>query len=508
LNIRWYGPSLILLLTVVTVMLLGPRLTRQIVWNQTDARITQVRQDLTGDAHLSQLSASFSKVSEAVEPSVVHVQTFGTTARSGGLFSRYDPPQRLGNGSGWVYRHPPRDGGEPRNYILTNHHVVAGAALIRVRFADGSEHTAELVNSDQPTDVAVLRVDDAYLHPAAISDEPVAKGQIVFAFGSPFRFDFSVSQGIVSASGRQLDFSDPGKYEDFIQTDAAINPGNSGGPLTDIYGRVVGMNTAIASSRRSPDDPGGFMGLGFAIPVQMAVDVATRILDDGQFDRGYLGVYIADLTPELAESFGHRGTRGVLVEHPVGDGPADLAGLRPGDIVTHVQDEPVLNVDDLRYRVAGFAPGSELQVTALRDGRRTKFRVTLTQLPPANSASRLRPRSTFVPQSTAQIDALRALGIERVADFDRSHAAQQGQDAIEGVMIIDLRPGSVAAGQRLAPTAIITHVGDTRVRNTAELRAALDDLNPWEPLRLTAVYWDYNLAEYVTRFALLDVTLD
>ena len=500
---RWYGPSIVLLLTVAAVMVIAPRLTRQIVWSAADARITQVRQDLADDDGLAALSRSFSEVSEAVEPSVVHVQTYGESARRGGLFSRFDPPTRLGNGSGWVYQHQPRDGGEPRNYILTNHHVVDGASRIRVRFADGSEYTASLINSDPPTDVAVLEVPEALLHPAAIAPQPVKKGQIVFAFGSPFRFDFSVSQGIVSASGRRLDISNTTKYEDFIQTDAAINPGNSGGPLTDIFGRVVGMNTAIASSRSGPDDPGGFMGLGFAIPVAMAVDVATRILDDGQVKRGYLGVYINPLTPEMADALNTPDDHGVLIEHPLEGGSADRAGLEPGDVVVQIQDQTITDAESLRSTVADFDPGRDISVGFIRDGQRRDVTVTLDELPPP------RPRSLrrwdFLPQATQTLPELRAAGIGRLGDYSETDARRLGLPPRPGVLIADVRPGSIADAQRLQETAIITHLDRRRVADLSQLRAALEQADPWSPLLLQTVYWDFDLEQYINRFAVLDI---
>jgi len=504
LPIRWYGPSLILLATVVAVMLLGPGLARSIAWNHSEANIQQVRQNLLDSPSLSTLSQAFSNVSEVVEPSVVHVQTLGPSARSGGgFFSRFDPLDPMGNGSGWVYQHADPVTGDTKNYILTNHHVVAGATRIRVRFADGSEHTARLVNSDELTDVAVLEVPDQFLHPAALSPDPVKKGQIVFAFGSPFRFDFSVSQGIISASGRQLDIGNSGKYEDFIQTDAAINPGNSGGPLTDIYGRVVGMNTAIASSRRNAQDPGGFMGLGFAIPVQMAVDVATRIIEEGDVRRGYLGVLIRDLDAQLAASFGYAG-EGVLVEHPIGDGPADRGGLRPGDILTRVGDMAVANVDDLRYTVAAYPPRQTIRVTAVRDGQTRTFSMTLDELPTPTATPRLARQLKFSSAITVQDDRLRQVGIGRVADFTFDDARANGFDRLAGVIVLETRFGSLAARQRIEPQTLITHVGDAPVTTTSELLEALDLYPESLPLRFTVLKWEDGLGELATKFALLE----
>ncbi|MEM6853603.1 MAG: trypsin-like peptidase domain-containing protein [Planctomycetota bacterium] len=503
--IRWYGPSLILLATVITVMLLGPGIARSIAWNHAEGNIQQVRQELLESSALSSLSEAFSKVSEVVEPSVVHIQTLGPSAQTGGLFMGYDPLTPNGNGSGWVYQHTDRDTGEVKNYILTNHHVVEKAQRIRVRFADGSEHTARLVNSDKLTDVAVLEVPDQFLHAAALSPDPVKKGQIVFAFGSPFRFDFSVSQGIVSASGRQLDIGNSGKYEDFIQTDAAINPGNSGGPLTDIYGRVVGMNTAIASSRRDASDPGGFMGLGFAIPVQMAVDVATRIIEEGEVRRGYLGVLIRDLDTQLAASFEFVG-EGILVDHAIGDGPADRAGMQSGDILTHVQGMKVDNVDDLRYAVAAYPPSETIEVTAIRKGEPQTFSVKLAELPTQVAANpRVPANFDFSPVAPVEDARLRRLGIGNIADFTPDDARTNGLSPFSGVFVVEVRRGSTAARQGVFPQSIITHVGDAPIGNTRELLEALDRYPESLPLRFTVLSWDSDLGELVSRFALLEI---
>jgi serine protease Do len=266
------------------------------------------------------------------------------------------------------------------------------------------------------------------------------------------------------------------------------------------------MNTAIASTRNAgPGDPGGFMGLGFAIPVRMAVDVAARILDTGEVQRGYLGVYIRDVTPDLAYALGFDGQDGVLIEHAIGDGPADGAGLAPGDILTHVGEYRVDGVDDLRYRIAAYDPGQEVRVTAVRDGDAARYTVRLDELPPAPSRSRLRPRSVFVPIETAQLDDLRALGVERVADFTPEDAAGEGFNPIAGVMIVDVRPGSIAARERLRPQAIITRLNGTRIETVDDLRAALDAADAWSPLLVEVRYWDFEAQEFVTRFALLGV---
>lgn len=511
MQIRWYGPTLILLLTVGGVMLVGPRLARQLIWSHTDAHISQVRNELESNPGLSALSDSFAKVSAVVEPSVVHIQILGEGAGTHGFFNRFDPLEQLGNGSGWVYRHESPDDGSgeaDHDYIITNHHVVADAEQLRVRFADGSEHTATLVGTDPLTEVAVLKVRESHLHPAEISTQDVSKGQIVFAFGSPFRFDFSVSQGIVSAVGRRLDVSGSGKYENFIQTDAAINPGNSGGPLTDIYGRVVGMNTAIAYSGtgdRSTERV-GWQGVGFAIPVSMVVDTAEKLITEGEVRRGYLGVFIRDLTPSLAAAF-HFSGDGVLVEHPIAGGPADSTDLLPGDIVTHIADEPIANVDELRYRIASYAPGSQIQFTIVRDGSPLDRTVTLGELP-EDASPRLAPRFTFTPTASSSDDRLRSFGIERFAEITDDQTRDMGYAPLSGVMILEVRVSSIAWGQKLGRGVIITHVGDTPVDSVAELRRALDEHDPLQPLLLTTQLWTPELDQYVTRYALLELPHD
>ena len=528
-----YGPSVILLLTVVGTMLLGPGVVRQLMWTQTEAELTRVRGDLVHEPGLAALSEAFAKVSEVVEPSVVHVQLYapgvGAGPGGGGLFGGLDSMLPIGNGSGWVYHHVERDGGDGAksgNYIITNAHVVAGAARVIVRFADGSEDVAHVVGADVLTDVAVLRLDRQMLHPAAVSGEPVRKGQIVFAFGSPFQFDFSVSQGIVAATGRRLNYtpSDRNKYQDFIQTDAVINPGNSGGPLTDIYGRVVGMNTAIATSRpRGADDPIGFQGVGLAIPVGMAIDVADKLIDGGEVRRGYLGVLIKDLTPELAATFGYDGASGasgggVLIEHPMGGSPGEAAGLRPGDIVTAVAGTAVGGMDELRQAVAMHEPGSTVELTVYRGGRAGEtltLRATLTELPASvlvggsgggegGGDGLPGPMGAFIPAEVQDVGgAMERLGIERVAPFTARDAARLGYPVAEGVLVVGVRRRSTAAVEGVTSGSIITAVGDTAVASPRDLDRATRGRAATDPVRLTLLWWNSAAGEYVTQFALL-----
>ena len=511
-SLRYLGPSLILAATLAASVVLGPEVVRRTAWSRTASQLTTVRDGLAADPNLALLSNAFQRVAQAVEPSVVHIRVY---RRGGGaVVNRYDPPSPSGNGSGWVYRHDAGDGA-PRDYILTNHHVVDNAGRIVVRFADGREYDARLLGSDEATDVAVLDVDGGPFHAAAISPEPVMKGQLVFAFGSPLDFDFSVSQGIVSASGRQLSLDLGGKYESYIQTDAAINPGNSGGPLTDIYGRVVGMNFAIAAGPSAPADNGvagsrGFLGLGFAIPAPITMQVADQLIEAGTVARGYLAVIISEVSSELAMALGlPEGTRGVLMSHPIAGGPGARAGLQPGDVAVAVAGQRVETPDQLRYLVSTFAPGSEIDLQVLRAGEpeEVTVRVTLGILPEPTQPTRRIPRPDFIPSRGYTHDVLQKFGIERLADFTSDNAAKLNlpeNPDVEGPMAIDVRYGSYAHGQRVRRQSIITHVDRQRVRNEDDLRAALAAHDPQHPLLLTLRYWDSNeFEEHLTRFVLL-----
>jgi serine protease Do len=269
-------------------------------------------------------------------------------------------PAAEGLGSGVIIR---EDG-----VVVTNHHVVAGATEVLVTLPDGSRHAADVLGTDPKTDLAVLRLQDppAGLEPLPFGDsDSLRLGEVVLAVGTPFGVGQTVTMGIVSAKGR----ADVGivDYEDFIQTDAAINPGNSGGALVDLRGTLVGINTAIFS--RS----GGSMGIGFAIPASMAVDVVEEILEDGTVDRGWLGVAIDDVEP---------GQRGVLVRAVQPGTPAERAGLRSGDVVLAFDGQPVSGASRFRNRVAAAGSDHEFEVVVLRDGQQQTLRGVLAALPP------------------------------------------------------------------------------------------------------------------------------
>jgi serine protease DegQ len=270
----------------------------------------------------------------------------------------------------------------PEGLILTNHHVIEGADEIEVAFADGRKRTAKLIGSDPETDIAVLKIDATDLPPPITLGkmESVQVGDVVLAIGNPFGVGQTVTSGIVSALGRnQLGIN---TFENFIQTDAAINPGNSGGALVDIKGNLIGINTAIYS--RS----GGNMGIGFAIPVNTAKQVMESIVTNGSVTRGWIGVEPQNLSKELAESLNlPKDTTGVLISGVLDGGPADKAGMKPGDVLTQVNGQAVNDVAALLNSIAQTNPGDEAKVTLLRKGKEMNIRIQVGKRPKSKAKS-------------------------------------------------------------------------------------------------------------------------
>ncbi|HKK19266.1 MAG TPA: Do family serine endopeptidase [Opitutales bacterium] len=339
---------------------------------------------------------TYAEVLERATPSVVAVYTSRIVTDRGGrgqpvpeIFRQFGLPvpdnapgrdaprerrEQLGVGSGVIIS---EDG-----YIITNHHVVQGmrgraADEIRVKLGDGSEYNADLVGSDAKTDVAVLKIEAEDSLPAVtLADSDKLKvGDVVFAIGNPLDVGLTATQGIVSATGRDsYGILGPGAYEDFIQTDAAINLGNSGGALIDAWGRLIGINTAIVS--RS----GGSIGIGFAIPLNMVLNVARNLIDSGEVPRGMLGLFPGNLDRDLADAFGLDTTKGALVNQVQEDSPAERAGIEHGDIITEVDGIEIESAQQLRLEVSQMLPGREVTVTLIRGGETMQVPVTLGSL--------------------------------------------------------------------------------------------------------------------------------
>jgi serine protease Do len=259
--------------------------------------------------------------------------------------------------------------------ILTNNHVIDGASDIKVYLSDKRQYTAKLIGSDPMTDIAVLKIDASSLATLPLGDSSKLQvGDVVLAIGEPFGLGGTATMGIVSATGRGgLGIEN---YEDFIQTDAAINPGNSGGAMIDLHGSLIGINTAILAG-----NGGGNQGIGFAIPINMARKVMDQIASHGKVVRGYMGVHIQDLTPDLAKQFGLSQASGVLISDVESGKPADRAGIRKGDIILALNGETVDSANPLRLAISQTSPGSTIKLTIWRDGKTQDINVTLAELP-------------------------------------------------------------------------------------------------------------------------------
>ncbi len=358
------------------------------------------------------------------------------------------PEQRMsGQGSGFIISH---DG-----YILTNNHVVGGADKVTVRLEDGREFTAKTIGTDPHSDVAVIKIDAQDLPIISLGDSDVLEvGEWVVAIGNPFGLSHTLTVGVVSAKGRSnVGLAD---YENFIQTDAAINPGNSGGPLVDLDGNVIGMNTAIFS--RS----GGYMGIGFAIPVNMVRAIKDQLIIAGEVTRGYLGIVIQDLTPDLAESFGLDDQKGIIVAQVSKDSPAEKAGFKQGDVIEEFDGKAVSKVGSFRNQVAMKTPGSKHDIKIFRKGKPQTLSVTIGKLPSGELTA------------FGSTENLNKLGFT-VQNLTSSIAQELGLNPdAKGVVVTQVAQGSVADRANIQAGSLIEQVNHQPVSNTIEFRSALE----------------------------------
>jgi len=376
------------------------------------------------------LSTAITRVAEATIPAVVHVEvTQSREVTNPFLPFENDPffhyffnvprmPRKFkremkGLGTGMIL--------DSEGHILTNNHVVAGATEIEVLLSDGSSYKAKVVGTDPKTDLAVIAIkaDRPLPHVTLGDSDKVQVGQWVVAIGQPRGLSNTVTQGIISAKHR-TGIMDPSSYEDYLQTDAAINPGNSGGPLLTLDGKVIGIDAAIVS------ESGGFEGIGFAIPSNMAAHIASALIAHGKVERGWLGVSIQDLTPELAKKFGLAAPKGALVADVVKGSPADKAGLRRGDVLLSYRGNAIPDASTLRNEVAGTASGQEVKLTVWRDGKEQAFTLRIGSLEDAIGmlAASVRER----------------LGVV-VRPVNEKEAQKYGLDPQEGVAITSVDPG-------------------------------------------------------------------
>jgi serine protease Do len=359
-----------------------------------------------------------------------------------------------GSGSGVIV--------DPSGIILTNNHVVAGGGEVTVRLSDGREFKATGIKTDPKSDLAILRIDAGGALPAARlgRSSEVDVGDWVLALGQPFGLEGTVTAGIVSAKGRGLGITD---REDFIQTDAAINPGNSGGPLVNIDGEVIGINTAISTNS------GGYQGVGFAVPIDLAKWVGGQLEQSGTVHRAYLGVMIQPVTQEVAEQFKVKVHSGVLVREVRDNTPAAKAGVQPGDVILQFAGHPVNDPRQLQNIVEESPIGSSHPMVLFRDGKELTIDVTCNELP-AEAMVATSPSSHSEGGSGSSFEQL---GIQ-AETLTGALAEQLGVKADSGVAITEVRPGSPAAMAGLAKGMVITQANRKPVKSPADLRKALE----------------------------------
>ena len=417
-------------------------------------------------ALLKQTGKAFTRVANRAAPSVVSITVEKSLGASGPQYAQpFNNPFDLFNDHFMHRFFDRRAPGLPRprqfkqssqgsgfivskdGYILTNNHVVGGADVVNVKLADGRSFRAKTVGTDRHSDVAVIKIDAGDLPTLDLGDsEKLEVGEWVVAIGNPFGLSRTVTAGIVSAKGRaRVGVSE---YEDFIQTDAAINPGNSGGPLLNLAGEAVGINTAIFS--RS----GGYMGIGFAIPISMAKSIYNQLVKHGKVDRAFLGVTIQTLTPELAASFGIGGKRGVLVDTVVKGTPAAKAGVKRGDVITAVDERPFESAEKFRNHIALTGPGTRITLVVIREGEKKRIPVTLMT----------RDKAPDLIGNPAEVEKL---GIA-VKSLDADEAKRFGYDLGQGVLVARITPGSPAQMVGLRPGVLILEVNRKPVRSVQD----------------------------------------
>ena len=417
--------------------------------------------------------ANFSELAEKVRPAVVNIQVVKTVKNAGfgfpnafrtpfgdffGPFSGENPhrsPEQQGVGSGFVIS---SDG-----YILTNNHVVDEANQIKIKLADGKEYDGKVVGRDPKTDLALLKAEGVSgLHALQLGDSDSLKvGNWVVAVGSPFGLEQTVTAGIVSAKGRVIG---SGPYDNFIQTDASINPGNSGGPLLNTKGEVIGINTAIFSQS------GGNVGIGFAIPINMAKEIVPQLKDKGHVTRGWLGVGIQKITPELAKSFGLKDEKGALVSQVVKGGPADKGGIETGDVIVEFDGNKVSDSNELPRMVAPLPVGKTVSVKVLRGGNVVDREVKIGQLEEqkeevANASTR-QPLGMTVQNITPEI--AKGLGLKSET----------------GVVVASVVPGSPAAKADIRSGDVIQQVNKKPVKDVEDFKQKVESTKDQETILL------------------------
>jgi serine protease Do len=429
---------------------------------------------------VAMVPANFTALADKAKPGVVNIRTERTIKGGGRVFRHFfgqpfggernpfeeffgpftEPPQRdfkqRSLGSGFVI--------DNEGFIVTNNHVVAEADQIKVKLSDGSEYDAKVVGRDPKTDLALIKIDGAKqltALPLGNSDQSKV-GTWVVAIGSPFGLEQTVTAGIVSAKGRIIG---AGQYDDFIQTDASINPGNSGGPLLDMNGEVIGINTAIVASGQ---------GIGFAIPINLAKNIVNQLKETGEVVRGWLGVGIQDLTPELAEYYKLKAREGVLVTQAFEGDPAHKAGIRSNDLITAINGQPVATGRELSSIIANTPVGGTARITLLRGGKEMNVNVKVAK----------RPEDEKLAKAGREGQETGSLGIQ-VAELSPERAQQFGLDKDEsGVIVLDVESGSRAETSGLRVGDIIKEIEHNQVTNLESYRTIMGKLDEKKAIQM------------------------
>jgi serine protease Do len=421
---------------------------------------------------LGKMSQALSEVAEVARPSVVNISTTTTVTMQENPFGDFfnDPMFRRFFGHGQMHPRKFKQAAlgsgvivSKDGYILTNNHVVKGADEIKVILYDKREFKGKVIGADPKTDIAVVKIDAKDLPAIKIGESRSLKpGDVVIAIGNPFGLNQTITMGIVSATGR----SNVGisAYEDFIQTDAAINPGNSGGALVNTDGELVGINTAIFSTS------GGYMGIGFAIPSDMADSVAQSIIKYGKVIRGWLGISIQDITPDLAKSLSISQEHGALVTDVMKGSPAEKAGFTRGDLIVEFDGQQVDNTTNLRNMAANTAPGKKVEVKVIRDGKEVSLTVKIGEMP-----------ETKVAKTVERHNALMGVSVQDITSAERDSLGLP--HTVKGVIVTEVGESSPASGV-LAKKDVIVEINRKAIDGVKDYERLASKIGPNEGVLL------------------------
>ena len=422
---------------------------------------------------LEAFSNSIADIAETVGPAVVNIDTVRMVETQnpflddpifghffGDQFKEYTRtiPQK-GTGSGFIINQ--------EGYIITNEHVVHKADKIKVTLSDGREFTGEVIGSDVTSDMAIVKIKADHLPMVALGDSDTLRvGEIVVAIGNPYGLQQTVTMGVVSAKGRSIPAGTEGHvYKDFIQTDAAINPGNSGGPLLNSKGEVVGINTAIIPFAQ---------GIGFAIPINIAKKNIDDLINFGKVLRSWLGVYIQEVTPEIAKQFNQTEAKGVLVGDVVKNSPAEEVGIKTGDIIKKVNNEEVNSPGELQDKIGNIEIGKEANIEIMRNGEAISFIVKIGEMPTVEvEGSASTKEKVFSVQTGLKVESVTT-----------EIAKELGLPWVRGLVITEVTPGSSADDKGLQPKDIVLEANRTEVSSIGEWEKVINKLEPGGTLLL------------------------